>query len=281
MRLRARACAASRACANVPPLNEFSGSGRPRTPGGDFDMRLSRARAAWPGSSALGSSPRPSSSRQRPVDVGRPGRAAGRHRPGPGRDEPVPHRVLHRLGGLRPQLPGPGGLRPRTPSRSAASPSRGPRTGTTWTFKIDPNLKWSDGTPATSADALWTLQTLLDQQKSGRGYAGVGYLDLYLTYAAVTSVTRARPADARPRRPTPEHADPDLVPADPAEAHLGEARHQHRPEQGAGRGDRPLSGRGVEDRRIRPVGPQPQLPGPERSPTRTRPSSSSSRTKPR
>jgi peptide/nickel transport system substrate-binding protein len=60
--------------------------------------------------------------------------------------------------------------------------------GTTWTFKIDPNLKWSDGQPATSADALWTLQKLLDEQ-AGRGYAGVGYLDLYLTYAGVTSVS--------------------------------------------------------------------------------------------
>jgi peptide/nickel transport system substrate-binding protein len=60
--------------------------------------------------------------------------------------------------------------------------------GTTWTFKIDPNLKWSDGKPATSADALWTLQELLKQQ-AGRGYAGVGYLDLYLTYAGVTSVS--------------------------------------------------------------------------------------------
>jgi peptide/nickel transport system substrate-binding protein len=65
--------------------------------------------------------------------------------------------------------------------------------GTTWTFKIDPNLKWSDGTPATSEDARWTLQTLIDQQKSSRGYAGVGYLDLYLTYAAVNSVKAPDP----------------------------------------------------------------------------------------
>jgi peptide/nickel transport system substrate-binding protein len=60
--------------------------------------------------------------------------------------------------------------------------------GTTWTFKIDPNLKWSDGQPATSADALWTLQELL-KQRAGRGYAGVGYLDLYLEYAGVTDVS--------------------------------------------------------------------------------------------
>jgi peptide/nickel transport system substrate-binding protein len=61
--------------------------------------------------------------------------------------------------------------------------------GNTWTFKIDPDLKWSDGKPATSEDARWTLQKLLDIQKGDRGYVGVGYLDLYLTYAAVKSVT--------------------------------------------------------------------------------------------
>ena len=65
--------------------------------------------------------------------------------------------------------------------------------GNTWTFKIDPDLKWSDGKPATSEDARWTLQTLLDIQKGDRGYVGVGYLDLYLTYAAVNSVSAPDP----------------------------------------------------------------------------------------
>jgi peptide/nickel transport system substrate-binding protein len=60
--------------------------------------------------------------------------------------------------------------------------------GTTWTFKIDPNLKWSDGTLATSEDARWTLQTVLDVQARD-GYVGSGYLDPYLTYAGVKSVS--------------------------------------------------------------------------------------------
>ncbi len=60
--------------------------------------------------------------------------------------------------------------------------------GTTWTFKIDPDLKWSDGTPATSEDARWTIQTLLDVQARD-GYVGSGYLDAYLTYAGVTAVS--------------------------------------------------------------------------------------------
>ena len=64
--------------------------------------------------------------------------------------------------------------------------------GTTWTLKIDPNLKWSDGTPATSEDARWTIQTLLDGQATD-GYVGLGYLDPYLTYAGVTAVSAPDP----------------------------------------------------------------------------------------
>jgi peptide/nickel transport system substrate-binding protein len=64
--------------------------------------------------------------------------------------------------------------------------------GTIWTFKIDPGLKWSDGEPATSEDARWTIQTLLDGQAKD-GFVGLGYLDPYLTYAGVTSVSASDP----------------------------------------------------------------------------------------
>ncbi len=64
--------------------------------------------------------------------------------------------------------------------------------GTTWTFKIDPALNWSDGEPATSEDARWTIQTLLDGQAKD-GYVGLGYLDPYLTYAGVTAVSAPDP----------------------------------------------------------------------------------------
>jgi peptide/nickel transport system substrate-binding protein len=64
--------------------------------------------------------------------------------------------------------------------------------GTTWTFKIDPALKWSDDTPATSEDARWTIQTLLDVQAKD-GYVGLGYLDPYLTYAGVKAVSAPDP----------------------------------------------------------------------------------------
>ena len=70
--------------------------------------------------------------------------------------------------------------------------SKWTQDGTTWTFKIDPGLTWSDGTPATSEDARWTIQTLLDGQAKD-GYVGLGYLDPYLTYAGVTAVSAPDP----------------------------------------------------------------------------------------
>ncbi len=40
----------------------------------------------------------------------------------------------------------------------------------TITFKLKPNLKWSDGTPLTSADVLWTWHAVIDD-KTGSPYA--------------------------------------------------------------------------------------------------------------
>ena len=48
--------------------------------------------------------------------------------------------------------------------------------GKSWTFKFRPDLKWSDGTPATSADACFSWQLAVDAQKDG-SYIGAGYLD--------------------------------------------------------------------------------------------------------
>src|SRR3954468_6677586 len=65
--------------------------------------------------------------------------------------------------------------------------------GKTWTFKIRPGMKWSDGQPATSEDARWTYQTILDGVASERGYLGEGYLEGYLTDAGVSKVTAPDP----------------------------------------------------------------------------------------
>jgi peptide/nickel transport system substrate-binding protein len=66
--------------------------------------------------------------------------------------------------------------------------------GTKWTFKIRPGMKWSDGEPATSEDARWTFQTVLDGAASERGYLGQGYLEPYLLDAAsMTAVTAPDP----------------------------------------------------------------------------------------
>jgi peptide/nickel transport system substrate-binding protein len=64
--------------------------------------------------------------------------------------------------------------------------------GLTWTFKMQPGLKWSDGTAATSEDARWTYQLMLDALAK-EVTLGSGYLDGYLPAAGVTSVTAPDP----------------------------------------------------------------------------------------
>jgi peptide/nickel transport system substrate-binding protein len=65
--------------------------------------------------------------------------------------------------------------------------------GLTWTFKIRPAMLWSDGQPATSEDARWTYQLVLDAAATETGYLGQGYLDGYITNAGVTEVTAPDP----------------------------------------------------------------------------------------
>jgi peptide/nickel transport system substrate-binding protein len=66
--------------------------------------------------------------------------------------------------------------------------------GKVWTFKIRQGMKWSDGQPATSEDARWTYQTILDGVASTRGYLGEGYLEGYLTDAGVSKVEAPDPS---------------------------------------------------------------------------------------
>ena len=70
--------------------------------------------------------------------------------------------------------------------------------GKTWTFKIRPGMKWSDGQPATSEDARWTYQLVIDATKksdeSADGYyLGQGYLEPYLTNAGLKAVSAPDP----------------------------------------------------------------------------------------
>jgi len=63
----------------------------------------------------------------------------------------------------------------------------------THTFKIRPDMKWSDGEPATAEDARYTYQLVLDGVASDRGYLGSGYLEPYLTNAGIATVTAPDP----------------------------------------------------------------------------------------
>jgi peptide/nickel transport system substrate-binding protein len=70
--------------------------------------------------------------------------------------------------------------------------------GKTWTFKIRPGMKWSDGQPATSEDARWTYQLILDATKKSDEspdgyYLGQGYLEPYLTNAGLKAVSAPDP----------------------------------------------------------------------------------------
>ena len=75
--------------------------------------------------------------------------------------------------------------------------------GTTWTFKIRPGMKWSDGQPATSEDARWTFQTVLDGAAVG-AHATSARATSSRTCTSTPASRRSphRPEDARRRRPT-------------------------------------------------------------------------------
>ena len=59
--------------------------------------------------------------------------------------------------------------------------------GHSWTFKFRPDLKWSDGQPATSADACFSWGLVVDAIAKGDS-VGVGYIDPALKDAGVTKV---------------------------------------------------------------------------------------------
>src|SRR3954466_4193873 len=48
--------------------------------------------------------------------------------------------------------------------------------GKTWTFKTQPNAKWSDGKPLTAADAAWTINTDI-KYKDGAAAAAAGLVN--------------------------------------------------------------------------------------------------------
>ena len=65
--------------------------------------------------------------------------------------------------------------------------------GLQYTFKIAEGKRWSDGEPATSEDARFSLQILLDAINSEDGFFCAGYIDPYLVNAAVTAVEAPDP----------------------------------------------------------------------------------------
>jgi len=59
--------------------------------------------------------------------------------------------------------------------------------GKTWTFKTQPNAKWSDGKPLTAADAAWTINT--DIKYKAGGAANAAGLVNHITHATAPNPT--------------------------------------------------------------------------------------------
>ncbi len=126
-------------------------------------------------------------------------------------------------------------------------------------------MTWSDGQPATAEDARWTLQYYLDAQAR----------DKSLGYGVPRPVRHERGdhqgrGDGRhhpDRHHQPEERpDPADVPADPAQARLaGHPGRQGRRlrQQAAGRRDRAVPGRRMDQRPVRPARPQREVLGRE------------------
>jgi len=63
----------------------------------------------------------------------------------------------------------------------------GSNGGKTWTFKTQPNAKWSDGKPLTAADAAWTINT--DIKYKNGGAANAAGLVNHITNATAPNAT--------------------------------------------------------------------------------------------
>src|SRR5437870_10012630 len=61
------------------------------------------------------------------------------------------------------------------------------KDGKTWTFKTQPNTKWTDGKPLTAADAAWTINT--DIKYQGGGAANAAGLIAHIKHASAPNPT--------------------------------------------------------------------------------------------
>ena len=71
----------------------------------------------------------------------------------------------------------------------------GQPTAHSWIFHIRDGMKWSDGEPATSADACFSWQLGVDAIKAEKSL-GAGYLEPTMQDAGVTAVDVPGPVDA-------------------------------------------------------------------------------------
>ncbi len=161
--------------------------------GGEFECEFYHARAP-------GTSPR---SRGPDAALVLPGAAStsaadescsGSARPGPRFAQPVRHDPGRRLRDLRAQLQLLVDFGPNLePVRAFADTWERAADGHSWTFHIRDGMKWSDGEPATSADACFSWQLGLDAIKAEKSL-GAGYLEPTMQDAGVTAVACPDPS---------------------------------------------------------------------------------------
>ena len=135
--------------------------------------------------------------------------------------------------------------------------------GKSWTFHIRDGMKWSDGTPATSADACFSWQLGVDAIKAGESL-GAGYLDPTMSDAGVTAVdcpdasTMVVTTDDASDRPLQVSIPiiPKHIWGKETYKTIGKAKFD-----GAARGHRPVHRRRMAERPVHPPRPEPQLLG--------------------
>ena len=91
----------------------------------------------------------------------------------------------------------------------------GSNDGKTWTYKLRPGMKWSDGKPLTAEDVAWTVNTSREEE--------------WINHSATTANLEAEATDdttlvIRSSVPDPEAAGDGRL--HPAEAHLGQAERR-------------------------------------------------------
>ena len=135
--------------------------------------------------------------------------------------------------------------------------------GHSWIFHIRDGMKWSDGEPATSADACFSWELGVDAIKAEKSL-GAGYLEPTMQDAGVTAVACPDPSTLVATTDDPSDRVLQIAHPDHPQAHLGQGDVQDDREgqvHAAARRHGPVSGDRLADRPVHPPPAQRELLG--------------------